>query len=92
MLEMEKLGVVGEFRGSMPRKVLIKNIEEIKIKTQPNAVDDIKKLLSEIKDTCEYLRDFQNQAKKEKNNSKIIAYETSISHFEDLLISYNNYI
>lgn len=43
---------------------------------------------TEIENTIEYLRDFQNENKKSKSKDKVIVYETCLSHFEEVLSSF----
>ena len=45
----------------------------------------IDKLLSDINDTCIYLRDFQKHS---SGDGKIV-YETCLTHFEELLVDYS---
>ena len=54
---------------------------------QLNIAGVMRSVLFEITDTCIYLREFQSKAKEDGNNDKVIAYETSISHFEEMAIT-----
>jgi hypothetical protein len=65
--------------------------EELNLEERESSVNDFltskKKIkISDIKDTIHYLREFKKDAEKEKNKDKVIAYETCLRNFEDLIL------